>query len=685
MTKSQIQSQKKPTAVIASSAIFALSLLVMLFPAPQPRMISNHTWRAELITTLAIFGIVLTDYFRGHDSVLRLFRFRTSWMRTIAFFMAAFAVWGMLSAFWSPGPFPAWHHTLLWIEYLFCFLIVLNRLDSSAGISSVSEIFVWLAAVIGVLCLIDYATLPDFQTLEGTLRARYSSYAELLVAALPIIWAVSIYSRNRKNYLIALAAGVLGWMTVMLSLSKGAFIAGVAGFTIMFLGSLVFGLKQFRRRTIVSLGVWLIVTVAVQVGFSFLTTVPATIDYISGKADATRETSLARVLVWNVGAQMVRDNWLFGVGADNFGISFNEARAKYRVSHPDNPRDEVVGINLVERSHNEMLQITAELGVVGLALVLIPVFIFLTFFIRALWLRRFSVSPMLWAAVGGMAAFGLSSMVSSFSLRIVQNGIVFFIVFAVAAHEIGKCTNSAGSAGIPAGQDREAIRRESFFSRFQTRVGYAGAGTPVLPAVVSTIFVLILLTLSLKAVAEYYVFSADHSEDNASAINLYHAAARLDPDYKAAYLRSSGRSFVAEDYAAAAGELRKAIDGGLGVILTYSALADCETKTGDLSAAAGAFTDGLRIYPRSVFLRVRYATLLKKMGREAEATSQIALARSIDARQADGWYSLLKNGSVIAFYAAQNDPSLAAPSDLRPEVAVLQFLDKAPDSQNREQ
>src|SRR5204863_5617479 len=121
-----------------------------------------------------------------------------------------------------------------------------------------------------------------------------------------------------------------------------------------------------------SLAVWLVLTIGVQVGFSVLSPIPATVDYISGKADATRGTALARVFVWKIGARMAAEHPFVGVGADNFGISFNNAREHYRLGHPAGPPDEPVSDNLVERGHNELLQVAAELGIVRLILFLAP-------------------------------------------------------------------------------------------------------------------------------------------------------------------------------------------------------------------------------------------------------------------------------------------------------------------------
>jgi hypothetical protein len=75
-------------------------------------------------------------------------------------------------------------------------------------------------------------------------------------------------------------------------------------------------------------------------------------------------------------------------------------------------------------------------------------------------------------------------------------------------------------------------------------------------------------------------------------------------------------------------------------------------------------------------LRERYAVYLEDAGRPADASAQMDIARSIDQKQANGWYQIIRNGSVAAYFAARSDPNIAAPAELLPESAVLDFLDE---------
>ena len=363
------------------------------------------------------------------------------------------------------------------------------------------------------------------------------SSASRLITILPILSAAAIYSRKKIVFLLISVAATIGWIAVMLSLSKGAFLAGIAGIILMFAGSLIFSFRTFRRRTALLAAVWLVVTITVQVGFSLYSSVPATTDYITGKADATRSTSLFRIFARSISKQMIGDNLLVGVGADNFGIAFNDTRIKYRLDHPDDPKDELGDFYVFERAHNELLQVAAELGLVGLALLLVPFGLFFIWLLRVFAANKFRISPMLWASLGGMTAFAVGSMFSSFSFRAVQNGIVFFLVFAIAVREIEKAV-----------KDRANSSKKV---RFAISPALAFGGVILSMS-------LILTFLFAKGAAEYTVFAAENESDTVASQRLLNLAVKLDPNFAGAYILSAGGYNTEKDYTAAANAMQKA-------------------------------------------------------------------------------------------------------------------------------
>ncbi|MCA1849870.1 MAG: hypothetical protein LC672_02155, partial [Acidobacteria bacterium] len=80
----------------------------------------------------------------------------------------------------------------------------------------------------------------------------------------------------------------------------------------------------------------------------------------------------------------------------------------------------------------------------------------------------------------------------------------------------------------------------------------------------------------------------------------------------------------------------------------YAYLAAAEALAGDMRAAEQTLALAVRVYPRSVFLRVRHATSLAEAGRSREASEEYSAALALDARAARGWRQLICFGRLAA-------------------------------------
>jgi tetratricopeptide (TPR) repeat protein len=617
---------------------FSAILLAALLPWPRAAAGTNQPWRVELAAAVMLLIVAVVDFMRPRTN-----GYLAGCTRTIIVALGGFALWSGVSLVWAAYPLPVVHHTLVWAMYLGVFYLALRQ----SGVWVVTTAFALVALIIGFASAADTLTVTDFSSAEFTIRSRYGKHAELLVTILPVPWLASLYVKERKRKFGLIAAGVLGWTGVMLSLSKGALLAGIIGFLIVFAGCLLLSNKHFRRPVLSLAGLWLGVTVAVQAFFFFASPLPATADYFAGRSGNSALSTQHRMLVWRIAACMSAQRPLTGVGADNFAAFTNIARADVASRDTSPPPTEIAEDAVLERAHNEYLQIFAELGVIGFVLFGAGFGAF-KLAIFAEFRRRWRMSPMLWAAIGGMTAFAASSMVSSFSFRAVQNGVAFFLVMAVALSRV---------------RPRKRIQSNSRWPLAAIAVvSFAG-----------------LLFFTPKAIGEYHVYRSESAADRTETIASLEQALNVDPDNTNA--RGALASHLENDgqYERAARELRDAIDRGLGVTLTYAKLANLQRKAGNPAAAERTFTEAVAIFPRSAYLRVEFAVFLDSIGRRADADYMMAAARSIDAKQANGWHALITQGSVAAFYAAQNDTSIAQPSDLVPGNAVRQYLDKIPE------
>jgi Tfp pilus assembly protein PilF len=119
-------------------------------------------------------------------------------------------------------------------------------------------------------------------------------------------------------------------------------------------------------------------------------------------------------------------------------------------------------------------------------------------------------------------------------------------------------------------------------------------------------------------------------------------------------------------YSEALPHLRLATERGLNSSTCYALLAGAEAAAGETHAAEQTLAKAVRIYPRSVFLRVRQAIALAEAGKPDEASRVYGTALTLDPRAARGWRQLMCFGPDSAYTAANLDNRILSPKDLRP-------------------
>ena len=643
---------KKPAFANWGLILLAIILISPLLNLPRPTNISSIPWRVELffsifaVTCFVIYFLSKTIPRYEDPSVI------DSPHRPAILFLAGFVLWSAISFAWSRSPTAAVHHTLVWGNYAFVLLFSCFASSRLQGRSKTLYLLGALTCIIGALACFDFLTIQDFSIQEGTLRIRYAKFAELLITFAPLLFAVPIMSKTRRGLFTGLAIASLAWCGAMLSLSKGAFLAGFLGLIVSFLLILSFK-ATFRKRALLAASVWLAVTLTFQLGFSFLTSIPSTAEYISGSHQSGPNTSNMRIFTWKIARQMFIENPIVGVGGDNFGINVNDARAKYAAVDPDDVDSGIGEDYIFERAHNEIFQIACELGSIGL-LLFVGFGGSIAFVLgREIFRRGKHISPLFYGAIGGALAFTASSLVSSFSFRAFQNGLVFMIVLGFAM---------------------SYIRTESRSTKIENEAEPAGPQFRWLAVSLATMLAVFSLS---KAGSQYVLYAGERARDVHEAVSYFDTASRLDPDNPGAELAAAELLAREQRWEESVPHFRRAIDRGFGVSFLYSYLANAQEKYRDLPAAARTLNEAAAIFPRSTFIRVRTAIVLEKLGRQDDAEAQLSISRTIDKRQTDGWYSVIKEGILKAHLNATAEPeNYAAPPDLLPASAIYAYNDE---------
>lgn len=638
------------TIPLWAGSLFVLALIFPLIELPRPALLTTPPWKVELLTSALLIPILIyrkLSLGRG----LTLFSQENALAYALRG-MLLFAAWSGASLVWSAASGAAVHHSLVWSVYLVFLILETGLASNEDGIDSIAKLGAILAVILGFICLIDYATLIDFSVSEGALRIRWAKYAELLITISPLLWVYAFSGQIRGRGLFV-AGALLGWLTAMLSLSKAAFISGVIAFVILFIGQMLVCPNRQRRMAILSASLWLIFTVAVQVTFTVFSPVPSTAQYFSGSADSTRSTSSMRVFTWKVTGEMIREDPVLGVGADNFGSRFNDGRVLYAESHPEDPDIAIGEDYLFERAHNEYLQIFAELGIVGFALFVGAFSAFGYWVIRRLLLDKGHLQPLAVAALAGMIGFAVSSLFTSFSFRAFQNGLAFFAMMAVVIVGLSKRGDKGGNEDPPDLKPNR-IWRLTCFSILATMAAFSGC----------------------VAASQILATMGERQADAGRAQNYFGLSLTFFPENGGAQLAYSSRAASQGRYGEAARLVESSIQNGTGASVTYARLADLYLDAGDTAAAEGGLKRGIRVFPRSLYLRARLAVLLERAGRSEDSRAELEAARAIDLRQANGWYAIITKGSSDAYQISRNDPTVAGPAELLPSNAVYPYLDE---------
>jgi len=178
---------------------------------------------------------------------------------------------------------------------------------------------------------------------------------------------------------------------------------------------------------------WMVITLLV-IACSMTYAVWIGIDPVMKRFEALTPSGLespyARMVIWKQASGIIRDYPVVGTGLGTFETAFR----RYQTSSLD---------LLMDHAHNDYVEVATETGILGAALLFIPIFGLLVKMIAAYAGAR---SPyrrsVLLACIGGTAALLIHS-VMDFNLQIPANALLFAVVLGIGF----KATHSTAAAG----------------------------------------------------------------------------------------------------------------------------------------------------------------------------------------------------------------------------------------------
>jgi O-antigen ligase len=625
------------------AASWSLLLLVKFVPfVPQPESIIGYLWKYEFAIGLflAVFLIIVAR----NKWISRLLIFEKNEFYFIVLPIFAFIVWSFFSILWSQSERHALHHSLLWGCYLVFYLIARRFVTHGKLLSISTNNFAVVLGIFGVLCVSEYL----FSSAGGdgsNIGFRYSKFSEIAILILPVLILSKLEFKNRESILQKVLIVML-WLLVLCSFGRTQFLIGfvslIAIAVVIFVRKFE---KKLRNRVLVSIFSMVVVTILVNFLTLYSTNKVSTISRLTDKSDKSSQDSLKyRPLLAGISFEMFKSNPILGVGADNFLLDYKDARIEYSQTRSDQPMIAISEDIVPERSHNEFVQILAELGIIGVAIVAVLFFGIL----KMSWNLRKCDSPIAFGAIIGILAFLLCSLATSFSFRIPINGICFFFILAIASSKL-------------------FVSKEKF-----------DLGNIVPKAQPIFVFASLLLCISMvlfstiRGANLYYVYTSqtaledEEIEQNALSALRFDRSDCLTNHQYARFLVSQKR------YEEAAKHFRFSIDNGIPTSTVYFDLASNQILADENEKAKATFTEAISVYPRSVFLRTTFAKFLEETNQYNESKFQFDTAMKLNESDTKSWWLVL-SGDFTAVKVQEMNATKTM--DLQPLNGVYAVLD----------
>lgn len=630
---------------------FALSIAVgLVFLVPiinvYPQWdVFMHPWRPETAGSILLVLFLGYGCFTGEltRTVLAMPRLEK---RLIIAPILLFILWSGASALWANSLSSVIHHTGVWANYLGYYLVarwILARRDAQERFTIGLCVFVLLLTISP---LIEFFTVSIFKEGGTTLGLRFSKYTELTNTIYPLVGILAIFAGKRARRLAFLGVFILGMFVVMSFSRTGVGIFAIEAIALA-AAALIFPLfRSARKKAFATVGVAIAgILLATCLPFVMVEKAPMVERVVDpGSAESAR----IRPFFFDIGTEMFRSSPLVGVGADNFGQEFVRYRMQYAEQNPKDTNLALADDALAERAHNEYIQIAAELGVVGILIfgVLLAGIVYSGIDL----LRNFRrASPYAVAAFIGLAAFLASSLVTSYSFRMIQNGVAFFIVLPIAV---------SGTIGRRSHESTSPTSKTKWLTLF----GF----TAVLAIMLASYSIVRIAALQTAISGMSLSDSDDRNAAVEKAIAMDPANATLEWGFAKALLSD-------KQYGDAALHFRRAINKGKATSIDYARMSIVQRLGGDLDGAEATIREALRAYPRSPFLYVRLAYILDLNGKHEESAATLNQAIGLDKGQSLSWWNFMTNGGAVAAKEAF-DQKLPPLMELKPREAVYAIM-----------
>ena len=340
----------------------------------------------------------------------------------------------ILSLFISETNVVSLQEFIIFLSYILIFFLIIDNLNKKADFNSFIHLFFIISSLVSIYTIMQYygfdPYLSDLHSLTSTIGQK-NWISNYLAMIFPVGFSYFLLEKSKRNRIFYFFLLSILYATLMICQSRGIWIS--ISFTLIMAIYIIFKFKLFKifqenkKWLFLLLITFLVITIIYSTDNPLnksAITVPQRAISTFDEKDPSINT---RLLMWKTTFEMIKDKPIFGSGIGTFKMNYLDYQAEFL---KDNPYY-VKYSGKAGETHNEYLQIWAELGIIGLGLFLL-IFCFFYKTIIDFYNNNKNVKEkiIVFGLVLGITCFLIHSLFT-FPLHVPALGITFFALLGL--------------------------------------------------------------------------------------------------------------------------------------------------------------------------------------------------------------------------------------------------------------
>ncbi|RLC35326.1 MAG: hypothetical protein DRH33_08615 [Candidatus Nealsonbacteria bacterium] len=285
----------------------------------------------------------------------------------------------VLSLFISKTKTISFQDFIIFFSYILIFFLITNNLNKKTDFNLFIHLFFVISSLVSIYTIMQYygldPYLKDLHSLTSTIGQK-NWISNYLAMIFPLIFFYFLLEKIKKNKIIYFALLAILYTTLMICQSRGIWIS--ISLTLIFTFYIITKFKLFemfkrnKRWLIILFFTFLIITIIYSTDNPLnksALTVPQRALSTFDEQDPSINT---RLLMWKTTFEMIKDRPIFGSGIGSFKMNYLDYQAEFLKNNPYY----IKYSGKAGEAHNEYLQMWSELGIIGLGIFLLIIFIF---------------------------------------------------------------------------------------------------------------------------------------------------------------------------------------------------------------------------------------------------------------------------------------------------------------------